>query len=240
VNPQYALEPLATVAPEHIDLYKIGGLAACFRPELRAVRLPTPEDPTRWAQWTAYIGGAHPQALTADECAAVLAGLDPAKMHGRGRGLATHATVDLPEAVRRMLLDKIAHAARSAVEAWSPGIRLECVRYSHVIRYRQGSHFDRHADAVPDGPLRVMGAVVLLDDPETYDGGELLMGPGLVPAPRIQGTIVVMPSLLVHEVTPITRGTRHVVTSFIEGFGGWAAARPEGPTDSREPVRWLR
>jgi PKHD-type hydroxylase len=70
-----------------------------------------------------------------------------------------------------------------------------------AIRIRRGSDFRIRAD---------LSATLFLDDPTSYDGGELVIedqfGPQTVKLPA--GHMVVYPASSLHRVTPITRGVR--------------------------------
>ena len=84
-------------------------------------------------------------------------------------------------------------------------------------RYDAGMKFDAHVDgairAVPGAGIRMradISSTLFLTDPEDYDGGELVIedtyGSHSVKLPP--GHIVVYPSTSLHNVTPITRGSR--------------------------------
>jgi len=74
-----------------------------------------------------------------------------------------------------------------------------------AIRIRRGSDFRIRSD---------LSATLFLSDPDTYDGGELVIatqfGEQRVKLPA--GQLVLYPASSVHHVTPVTRGTR--VASF--------------------------
>ncbi len=71
----------------------------------------------------------------------------------------------------------------------------------NAIRIRRGSDFRIRSD---------LSATLFLDQPDAYDGGELIVedqfGPQTVKLPA--GHIVVYPASSLHRVTPVTRGTR--------------------------------
>ncbi len=70
-----------------------------------------------------------------------------------------------------------------------------------AIRIRRGSDFRIRSD---------LSATLFLDDPASYDGGELVIddqfGPQSVKLPA--GHLVVYPASSLHRVTPVTRGVR--------------------------------
>ena len=74
-----------------------------------------------------------------------------------------------------------------------------------AIRIRRGSDFRIRSD---------LSATLFLEDPDAYDGGELVIedrfGPQTVKLPA--GHLALYPASSLHHVTPVTRGTR--VASF--------------------------
>lgn len=89
---------------------------------------------------------------------------------------------------------------------------------SWLQTYEVGGQYQRHMDGAP-GQIRKYTAVALLTDPDEYQGGILRMcfHPVLFPVPRTQGTVVVFPSWLEHEVLSVTRGRRQTINM---GFWG--------------------
>ncbi|MFN4262598.1 MAG: Fe2+-dependent dioxygenase [Thioalkalivibrionaceae bacterium] len=85
-----------------------------------------------------------------------------------------------------------------------------------------GPHIDNTLRPLPDGSwLRTdVSATVFLSDPDEYDGGELVVhdsfGVHRVKAPA--GAIVVYPSGSLHEVRPVTRGTRFAAYLFMQSL----------------------
>lgn len=80
-----------------------------------------------------------------------------------------------------------------------------------------GSHVDNAIRQMPGTPVRIrtdVSATLFLSDPESYDGGELVVedtyGSHAVKLPA--GDLIVYPSTSLHHVTPVTRGVR--VASF--------------------------
>lgn len=84
-------------------------------------------------------------------------------------------------------------------------------------RYAGGQQFGTHVDnairAIPGTPLRIrtdLSATLFLNEPESYDGGELVIestyGTQEVKLPA--GSMVLYPSTSLHHVKPVTRGAR--------------------------------
>lgn len=83
-----------------------------------------------------------------------------------------------------------------------------------------GIHSDSAFLPVPNQPpLRSdISMTIFLNDPATYDGGELTIHfeDRPVPFKLPAGGAVVYPSTFLHEVSPVTRGERLVAITFIE------------------------
>ena len=76
-----------------------------------------------------------------------------------------------------------------------------------------GAHIDNAVFSVPGSPQRIrsdVSATLFLSDPDTYDGGELIVedtwGTQQIKLPR--GHLVVYPGSSLHRVAPVTRGAR--------------------------------
>ena len=102
-----------------------------------------------------------------------------------------------------------------------PSWLLPSIRYSDVDRcivaiYGVGDHFAWHRDdMVPATANRLTALSYALNDPSEYDGGELELpeyGMSIKP-PR--GARVTFPASTLHRVTPVTRGVRKVLLTFI-------------------------
>ena len=83
--------------------------------------------------------------------------------------------------------------------------------------YGVGDRFDTHVDSAirvkrgSDFRIRAdLSATLFLSDPESYDGGELVVEDlfGTHAAKAAAGDLVVYPSSSLHHVTPVTRGER--------------------------------
>lgn len=94
-------------------------------------------------------------------------------------------------------------------------------------RYDTGMKFDAHVDNavrfVPDTSVRVrtdVSATLFLTEPDDYDGGELVVqdtyGTHAVKLPA--GDMIVYPSTSLHNVTPVTRGSRWASFFWIESM----------------------
>jgi len=81
----------------------------------------------------------------------------------------------------------------------------------NAIRIRRGSDFRIRSD---------LSATLFLEDPDAYDGGELVIegqfGPQMVKLPA--GHMVLYPASSVHRVTPVTRGARTACFFWIQSM----------------------
>ncbi|MBS0380201.1 MAG: Fe2+-dependent dioxygenase [Proteobacteria bacterium] len=92
-----------------------------------------------------------------------------------------------------------------------------------LLRYDVGRKYGPHVDApymrVGSEPLRSdLSATVFLSPPQSYQGGELAihLGTEVVIVKGEPGTAVFYPSTTLHEVVPVTAGSRLVLITFIE------------------------
>lgn len=94
-------------------------------------------------------------------------------------------------------------------------------RYQGAGAY--GNHVDNAIFALPgaQGHIRTdLSATIFLSDPETYEGGELviddLFGTHQVKLPA--GHMILYPGSSLHRVTPVTRGVRLAAFTWIQSF----------------------
>lgn len=91
-----------------------------------------------------------------------------------------------------------------------------------VGKYSDGGHYVWHTDTddiSPDGFERKLSCSIQLTEELNYEGGNLFFKTPSdeYVAPRTQGTIIVFPSALLHQVTPVTSGTRYSAVSWMRG-----------------------
>jgi len=93
--------------------------------------------------------------------------------------------------------------------------------------YRQGEHFGFHIDNAIRGIKGVkervrtdLSATLFLSDPESYDGGELVIRDtyGEQSIKLAAGHMIVYPGTSVHRVNPVTRGKRLASFFWIESL----------------------
>lgn len=96
--------------------------------------------------------------------------------------------------------------------------RIETLQYSE---YSIGQFYKEHIDMLYQAPnqgVRKLSFTVQLTDPKEYEGGDVIIKNGSnAPIHKNKGTISFFPSYVLHEVTPITKGTRHALVGWITG-----------------------
>lgn len=94
-------------------------------------------------------------------------------------------------------------------------------RYSGATNH-YGFHVDNAMRILPEGGyVRAdVSATLFLSDPQTYDGGELVINDtfGQQSIKLQAGSMVIYPSSSVHQVTPVTRGERVACFMFIQSM----------------------
>lgn len=89
-----------------------------------------------------------------------------------------------------------------------------------IIRYDSGGHYDWHLDVGSGANIsRKLSLVVPLNDPEEWEGGELLVkaGPEEVSMPLEKGVPILFPSFILHKATQVDSGVRYIVAAFCSG-----------------------
>lgn len=100
-------------------------------------------------------------------------------------------------------------------------VEMEDLQYAEYHSNVQG-HYKTHSD---DGYkfnlFRKVSLSIQLSDESEYQGGELLFyrfstkDPMI--APKTKGTLILFPSYVIHEVTPVTQGLRKSLVSWVLG-----------------------
>jgi PKHD-type hydroxylase len=79
--------------------------------------------------------------------------------------------------------------------------------------------YDKHTDTGFGSLVRKLSLTVQLSDEESYEGGELILhisGSDYVSS-KEQGSALVFPSYTLHEVKPVTKGTRYSLVAWVTG-----------------------
>lgn len=115
-------------------------------------------------------------------------------------------------------------SASLAEKIWPPVFNL----------YQDGGHYGTHTDAalmrLPEADMTIrsdLSATLFLSDPETYDGGELLIEEqfGAQAVKLAAGDMVLYPSSSLHQVAPVTRGQRICAITWIQSAVADTSAR---------------
>ena len=80
-------------------------------------------------------------------------------------------------------------------------------------------HYGKHVDNSFNMSIRKLSVSIQLTDPKKYEGGDLKLytsEEGKI-MDRTQGTLIIFPSFIMHEVLPITKGERNSLVSWITG-----------------------
>ncbi len=159
-----------------------------------------------------------PGVLTAEEVAHVVCVLSATEwVDGRITARAKH-NLQVPEAApeARQLADLVLRAMGRNALFNSAALPLRLVP-PLFNRYDAGMRFDDHVDSalrfVANASMRIrtdVSTTLFLTDPETYDGGELVIQDtfGTQEIKLAAGDAVIYPSTSLHRVKEITRGSR--------------------------------
>ena len=79
--------------------------------------------------------------------------------------------------------------------------------------------YGKHVDRAINMPVRKLSISIQLTNPEEYEGGELYLyddDKGTL-MDKTQGTLILFPSYVLHEVMPVTKGTRNSLVTWVTG-----------------------
>ena len=79
--------------------------------------------------------------------------------------------------------------------------------------------YGKHVDKAINMPVRKLSISIQLTDPKEYEGGELFLyeGKNGDEMKKEQGTLILFPSYVLHEVMPVTKGERNSLVTWITG-----------------------
>ncbi len=95
---------------------------------------------------------------------------------------------------------------------------LEDLQYT--VYEADGGHYGWHVDKGGNSPAPLkLSRVLHLSDPSEYEGGDLQIrtGPEPLTLEKKQGMVNCFPSYVLHQVTPVTRGTRRSLVAWLCG-----------------------
>lgn len=111
----------------------------------------------------------------------------------------------------------IAHYAYTAnKQAWN--FSLTGNQNPQFTVYNEGGFYNFHEDcSLLTNQMRKLSTVIVIADPNDYEGGDFEFEDGTRPDIKGQGSILVFPSFIKHRVTPVTGGTRYSLVSWFVG-----------------------
>ena len=80
--------------------------------------------------------------------------------------------------------------------------------------------YGKHVDRAINTSVRKLSISIQLTNPEEYEGGELKLydgGEEGIVMDKTQGTLIMFPSYVLHEVMPVTKGERNSLVSWVTG-----------------------
>lgn len=118
------------------------------------------------------------------------------------------------------VFEKLGHIASSLnaqfyrLDLTGFGEALQLTNYEHADHGMYGWHQDYNAQV-----SRKLSLVLQLTDPNEYGGGNLqfLTGGQAQTARKQRGFLAAFPSYVLHQVTPVTRGSRQSLVAWISG-----------------------
>jgi len=116
---------------------------------------------------------------------------------------------------------KLTDVILAANEQWF-GFDLNNIENLQYSVYNVGDFYEKHVDHMFQGAgqyPRKLSFTMQLTDPSEYEGGEtmLITAKDPFPIPKDRGTITFFPSYTLHEVMPITKGTRKALVGWVHG-----------------------
>lgn len=88
-------------------------------------------------------------------------------------------------------------------------------------RYEPGDAYGPHVDEpIMDGSRADLAFTLFLSEPDTYDGGELMIdSPAGTEAHKHRaGSLVLYPATTLHHVSPVTRGARYAAVGWVRSL----------------------
>lgn len=169
------------------------------------------------------------EVLSREQLARVRSTLDDGRFEDGRKTAGWHARL-VKNNEQMQVADETAQALRAEVENALTGhpvfqMAARPAKMTPILfsRYRDGMTYGNHVDdpVMGRGAGRIrtdISFTLFLDDPDSYDGGELVTdttaGEQSYKLPA--GSVVVYPSSTLHRVEPVTRGQRRVAIGWIQ------------------------
>lgn len=95
------------------------------------------------------------------------------------------------------------------------GESLQLTHYESSYEGMYGWHQDYNGGFAS----RKLSLVLQLSDPSEYEGGnlEIMNGGNIVTVRKQRGLLAIFPSYTLHQVTPVTKGTRQTIVAWVSG-----------------------
>ena len=176
-------------------------------------------EPDRTQNW-AYVNN----MLTSEECAQIIelgnTKLQEATVFGPNSGMRDSKVAWLYGSDIEYVFRKVTSAITGANEQFFNFDLFGLAEGFQFTRYDAPSgHYGMHIDKILLHQVRKLSLTIQLSAPEDYEGGELALHVG--PQPDImskeQGQMFIFPSYVLHEVRPVTKGTRYSLVAWVTG-----------------------
>lgn len=91
--------------------------------------------------------------------------------------------------------------------------------FPQVFKYSQGDFYDMHIDINSMAVSRKITFLINLSDPAEYEGGQIEflnidVDPQII---NEQGFCLIFPSYIPYKITPVTKGTKHLLVGHVHG-----------------------
>tara|TARA_B100001996_G_C18492492_1_gene528186 strand:- start:117 stop:749 length:633 start_codon:yes stop_codon:yes gene_type:complete len=101
------------------------------------------------------------------------------------------------------------------------GYDLNCIETLQFTNYDSSTQgfYKKHVDLTYGVLCRKLSFTIQLSDENSYEGGDFCFHTSPIPTilPKKRGTLICFPSFVLHEVTPITKGSRNSLVGWIVG-----------------------
>ncbi|NDG30428.1 2OG-Fe(II) oxygenase [bacterium] len=95
----------------------------------------------------------------------------------------------------------------------------EVFQFAGYFEHNQGRYGPHSDSSGLSNPMRKLSIIILLSDDSDFEGGELCFyvnGSSYV-FKNVKNSFIAFPSFLIHQVTPVTKGSRYSLVSWVRG-----------------------
>jgi PKHD-type hydroxylase len=164
-----------------------------------------------------------PDVFSAEQCREILdvmshVPLDPAGIHSGQVSSARVSNVRFVEYDPTVwIFQKLKHAV-DTINPQTFGFHLHdwFGEGFQFTQYPEGGYYNWHAD-IGAGPSEYRKLSLVLQLNDDYEGGELEFFPAKFGVPKKAGWLAVFPSYMPHRVSPITKGVRNTLVTWVSG-----------------------